>query len=144
MSGEPVVSAPLTALGSAYRYGPGGTLPTSSFTGENYWVDVKFDTSAPPEDTAAPVVLSTLPPSDASGVDPTAKISILFNEGLQPGAAITLKDSQGSDITGTTEWESNRSALTFTPESQLPLGETLTASASGACPSSWNIRLATR
>lgn len=44
-----VVNGPLVGRGNynndrngTYRYGPGGTAPTSSFNGSNYWVDVVF------------------------------------------------------------------------------------------------------
>ena len=39
----PYTGTPLTATGSVYRYGLGGTYPTATYQGENYWVDVTFE-----------------------------------------------------------------------------------------------------
>ncbi len=40
---SPVINGDLTALGSVYAYGAGGTFPTSTFNASNYWVDVVYN-----------------------------------------------------------------------------------------------------
>ncbi|MEO8062817.1 MAG: DUF4082 domain-containing protein [Pseudomonadota bacterium] len=46
-----------------YKYGSSSVFPTDTYNGENYWVDVVFNTSGGSSDTTAPVVTITTPTS---------------------------------------------------------------------------------
>ena len=131
--------SPLTALGSVYRYGAGGIMPTSSYQGENYFADVKFETGAPAVDITPPVVLTRTPSAGMAGVEPNSQVSLTFDEQIQNGAALALTTSSGSAITGTTTWDASTLTLTFKPGSSLPLGEILTVTPSGIRDLSGNV-----
>ena len=66
--GTQVYNQPLTALATTdvptgngvYKYGPSGSFPDQTVSGSNYWVDVVFDTTPPPDNTA-PTVSAVTP-----------------------------------------------------------------------------------
>ena len=126
-----ITASPLTALGSVYRYGPGGVMPTNTYQGENYFADVKFETGAPVVDTTAPVMLIRTPSAGATGIEPDSQVSMSFDEPLKSGASITLTTSTGSLVSGTTTWDPATLTLSFKPSRSLPLGQTLTVNLSG-------------
>lgn len=86
----PYVNGHLTATQGVYKYGAGGTVPTSSYQNTNYWVDATYSLTDPgaspspspttstvspsptPTDTASPTPVSPSPtPSDTATASPS-------------------------------------------------------------------------
>jgi hypothetical protein len=67
-NGGAFAEGPLTATGSVYRYGTSGH-PTSTYGGNNYWVDVNFTTTT----TVNPVPTTAGPTTTAKPTTTTAK-----------------------------------------------------------------------
>jgi methionine-rich copper-binding protein CopC len=134
---------PLTALKSDYIdagegngvYNEGGPgFPTSSFEGSSYAVDVIFDTSAPP---AAPSVTSVTPVAGSSSNPVSTAPSVTFSEPVVPSTvSVSVTDSSGDTVAGTTSLDSSDTVATFTPSSQLAAGTAYTVTVSGAQNSS--------
>ena len=57
-----------------YKYGAGGVFPNDTFNRTNYWVDVAFQRTAPP-DNDPPGIPSLSPADGEPGVDPGARVS---------------------------------------------------------------------
>ena len=81
------VNAPLRALADGeaggngvYKYGASG-FPTQTFNASNYWVDVVFNTTIPP-DTTPPTVSSVSFPNGTTGVNPGANVTATFDEAM--------------------------------------------------------------
>jgi hypothetical protein len=70
------------SLNGVYQYGTGG-FPGQSFNSSNYWVDVVFNTTIPP-DTVAPTIAGVSPPNAATGVAPAADVRVTFSESMDP------------------------------------------------------------
>jgi hypothetical protein len=129
---------PLTGLQSetsggngVYRYGAGGVFPTSSWNASNYWVDVVFTQSLPP-DTTAPTVTGRTPGPDQTGVDTGTNVTATFSEPIQPDSAqVSLTGPTGS-VPGSKEYNESTRTLTFTPAAALAASSTYTVSLSGA------------
>jgi hypothetical protein len=126
-----VTNGPLTALanGGVYTYSSSTTFPTSAFNGSNYWVDVLFTNPTQPP----PSVTSTTPTSMATSVPVSTSLTINLSQQIQPGSAtVSLTDSNGNSVQGTTTLNSAGTTLTFTPSSAITASMTYTASVSGA------------
>ena len=120
-------SAHLTATNGVYRYGPGGTMPSSSYQNSNYWVDVLFV----PADTAAPVVTDRAPARDAVDVAVDAAVSVTFDEPIKAGSTVSLTPQGGSAVAGATAWDAVSRTLTFTPSAALAVGTVHEVSVTG-------------
>ena len=90
-----VDNAPLHALkdgldgpNGVYTYGPGGTMPTSSYASSNYWVDVVFSGGA--AGTVASLTVSSGSPQ-----------SVAINTAFAP-LKVLAKDSNGNPVSGAT------------------------------------------
>ena len=134
--GSSVVRGPLTALGNGvdggngvYSYGE-RAFPTNSYANSNYWVDVVFNT---PPDTTPPTVTSTSPSSGGVRVPTGTQISAVLSEAIQPNTAqLSVKDSNGAVISGTTAYDSASRTVTFTPNSLLSSDTQYTVTLAGA------------
>lgn len=140
----PLDSTPLAAVratatvanGLFNEGGPG--FPQSTYNDSGYGVDVVFDTTEPP--SPPPVITSAQPPSGASSVPVTSPINVTFDQQLQAGSAtITVTDSSGHAVAGTTSLSGGGTVLTFAPSSALAPGAVYTVSVSGAANSSGNV-----
>ena len=125
-------SGPLTAPGlgnGVYRYGP-SSFPDQSWNGTNYWVDATFERTRPP-DTRAPRVSSSSPAAGATGVAPTANLTVTFDEAIDPltvnGGAIVLTDDAQAQISGTVSYDPATRTATLDPSTTLAYGKTYTA-----------------
>jgi Domain of unknown function (DUF4082)/Bacterial Ig-like domain/Bacterial Ig domain len=105
-------------------------FPTQSYNSTNYWVDVVFTL---PPDTTAPAVVSTGPSNKATSVPAGAPVKATFSEPVQAGTvAMTVKNSAGTAVAGTTALDSTARILTFTPTSPLAASTAYTATVNGA------------
>ena len=75
-----------------YSYSTATTFPTNTFNSENYWVDVVF-TTTPPPDTTAPTITSRFPAVGQTNVDPATPVTATFSEAMDPA---TISSSTGS------------------------------------------------
>ena len=127
---------PLTAPGrpSGVRngvYNVGHGFPSGSYGNTNYWVDVLFATAV----DAAPVVSSQVPLSGSSSVAATVNPSVTFAMSVDPSSVtLTLKDSSGVAVPGSTTYVVTTRTATFTPSANLARGTTYTASARATSP----------
>ncbi|WP_141783292.1 DUF4082 domain-containing protein [Ornithinicoccus hortensis] len=118
-----------------YRYGAPG-FPTSSFGASNYWIDVVFDT----DNHALPVVIDHSPASGLQSVATTTDLTVTFSEQVEADSiVITLLGADDSQITATTDYDSNTRTATFSTSSALtPLTE-YSATVEGAADSHGNV-----
>jgi hypothetical protein len=141
---QPTSSPPLTGPqateesgNGVYRAGGAG-FPTSTFKGGNYWVDVIFDTTQPP-DVTAPEVLDTVPYGGSSSVKTNVHPAVTFSEPITAGTAtFTLKDENNATVPGSGSFDASRTVLTYTPSSPLAAGKTYTITVGGATDAAGN------
>ena len=78
-----------------YKYGTSG-FPTQTFNASNYWVDVVFNTTVPP-DTTPPTVSGKSPASGATGVPTGTTVQATFSEAMNAAtistSSFTLRDA---------------------------------------------------
>jgi N,N-dimethylformamidase beta subunit-like, C-terminal/Domain of unknown function (DUF4082)/Bacterial Ig-like domain/Bacterial Ig domain len=122
-----------------YAYvGATGGFPTQPYSSSNYWVDVVFSPSGGgggggSTDTTPPTVTATSPAAGASGVPTTTTVTATFSEPVQSSTiSMTLKNSAGTAVSGTTSYDSTAQKATFTPSAALANGTQYTATVSGA------------
>jgi hypothetical protein len=133
-----VDSLPLHAPSSAavggngvYKYGASG-FPTSTFNGNNYWVDVIFSTTLP-ADTVPPTVVLTSPANGANKVPPVAPVTARFSEPVNAGSvSFQLRTSTNVLVPATTSYDPATLTATLTPTAPLAQGATYSAIVSGA------------
>ena len=77
-----------------------------------------------------PDVSNTSPAADATGVEPSAVVTVSFNEDILgtsvDGSSFTLQDNQGS-VSGTVSFDGANNVATFTPANPLSLLDAYTA-----------------
>ena len=125
--------APITAPESTtaapngvYVYGSGTAFPTQSGSAANYWVDPVFlnHTSSVP-----PTVTASTPAASATSVPVNSAISATFSEGIDPSTlTFTLTAQNGPVTSGTVSYNQTGDVATFTPNGELGLDTTYTAS----------------
>ena len=132
------VNGPLTALASGtdggngvYRYGSTpANFPTSTFQGENYWVDVVFVTSVAP-DTTAPTVTGRTPAVGATGVSVNSTVTATFSEAVS-STVMSVTPQGGSPVAGAVSYDAGTRTATFTPSAALAVSTVYTVNVSGA------------
>lgn len=85
-------------------------------------------------DTVAPVVVSAVPESNATEVNPNTPISATFNESLTATSVTSATVSvaaNGVNVAGTAGYDSATKTVTFTPTNQLALNTTFTLTVRG-------------
>jgi hypothetical protein len=104
-----------------YTYGA-SAFPNESAASQNYWVDVVFVTSVPP-DTTPPTVTTVNPTSGASGVPTSVVVSATFNEALNPSTVTTtnfeLRNSSNVLVPASVAYTPATRTATLTPTSPL-------------------------
>ncbi|SHF73951.1 Ig-like domain-containing protein [Geodermatophilus nigrescens] len=137
-SAAPTTNEPLTALrdGAAgpngvYRTdGPG--FPERTFQGANYWVDVVFQATAPP-DTTAPGVAPGSPIDGSSSVPQTSAVTAVFDEPVEATSIrMGVTGAAGSPVAGTTTYDPGTRTATFRPTEQLAAATRFTVTVSAA------------
>jgi hypothetical protein len=133
---SPLYSPPLVAIRANYKtgngvYNAGGPgFPATSYQGTGYGVDVVFTTTQPAG--APPAAASELPYPGSSSNPVTTDPSVTFTKAVVPSTlSFTLADPEGA-VPGTVSFNSTNTVATFTPNSSLPAGTTITVSVSGA------------
>jgi len=121
-------SGVLTALGSSSNtngvYTTGSGMPSNSYQQTNYYVDVIYSRT----DSTPLTAVSTTPTSGATSVPATSPITATFSRDPDGGSVtLTVKDSAGNAVAGTTSPVSAQRVVTFTPSTTLAAGGTYTA-----------------
>ncbi|HEX5150554.1 MAG TPA: N,N-dimethylformamidase beta subunit family domain-containing protein, partial [Parafilimonas sp.] len=134
-------SANLSALANGedgpngvYVYSASSAFPTQTFNASNYWVDVVFNTSVGP-DVTPPSVTSTVPLSNASGVNINTAVEVNFNEALDEttvgSSSIELTDPVNVQVYATVSYGAGTRKVTITPVSPLAYSTTYTVKVKG-------------
>jgi hypothetical protein len=135
------VNSPLRATADSalagngvYAYSESPTFPGNSFGASNYWVDVSFS-QTPPPDTKRPTVISTTPSDGATGSDPRGAVTAQFSEAVDAAtvntSTVVLRDPAGQTVPATVDYDSARRAAVMQPNARLPYSTTYTATVLG-------------
>jgi hypothetical protein len=139
----PTTRGPLTALqngtdggNGVYRYTstPSQAMPESTYQGENYWVDVVFNTDGtPPPDTTKPTLATRTPAPGATDVPVGTTVSAQFSEPVQQSTIqMEVRNPGGTLVNGATAYNSATQTATFTPAAALAANAAYTVNVSGA------------
>ena len=135
---------PLTALrdgtdggNGVYRYGSTpSTFPTSTYTSENYWVDVVFQDA----DTSKPTLSSRTPAAGATGVPTTTTVTAVFDEAVTADTVkAELRTAAGALVPATTSYAAATRTVTLTPSAALAASTTYTTTVSEAVDAAGNV-----
>ena len=97
-------------------YGNAGQYPTTSYQNTNYYVDVLFTST----DDSPLIATNQWPLADSSSVPLDTTISARYSKPLAAGTqGITVKDSLGTTVQGTTTYSTTTRTITFTPSQPL-------------------------
>jgi hypothetical protein len=104
----------------------GTGFPTSSYGGNNYWVDVVYN---PSSDTIPPAVTDQTPQNGASELPLNTTVSTTFDDAVDLATAqFSLLDKGGAKLAGTLSLSGNQRTVSWTPAAPLSAGTTYTAS----------------
>ncbi|MFC7724026.1 DUF4082 domain-containing protein [Nocardioides sp. GCM10028917] len=93
-----------------------GQFPSQSYQNANYYVDVSFTTT----DSSALIALNQAPLPGSSSTPTSTTVSAKYSKPLAAGsAALTLKDANGTTVTGATAYDASTRTVTFTPSAPL-------------------------
>ncbi|QUS35687.1 DUF4082 domain-containing protein [Falsirhodobacter algicola] len=108
-------SGGLTATAGVYSYGNGTSVPTSSYAGSNYWVDVLYNPAAPGQNLS-PVAADDSGYSTQTGTPLViAGAQLLANDSDPEGQPLTITGVGGA-ANGTVALNAATGAITFTPQ----------------------------
>ena len=123
-----VDNGPLHALSDAAAGGNGvfrthgSGFPDQSFNATNYWVDIEFRTTVPP-DTTPPTVANHSPLSGAIDVSTTNRVSIVFNEPMMAStintSTLELRSGTGTIVPATVTYTVAGNKAQLTPSAAL-------------------------
>ncbi|CCH31426.1 DUF4082 domain-containing protein [Actinosynnema sp. NPDC047251] len=98
-------------------YATGGAFPTTSYNGNQYWVDVVFTFSG---DVVPPVHSSHTPLTDATEVDLTGPVTASFDEPIDlTNTTVTVTDGGGARIAGKLTRTPDGHTVVWTPDARL-------------------------
>jgi hypothetical protein len=104
-----------------FVYGGGG-FPSSGFNASNYWVDVVFSTTTPP-DTTPPAVTTVSPAQGATSVDPATVVTATFTKAMDPttinSGTFLLLDGSNNPVSASVSYSSATFTATLAPASSL-------------------------
>jgi hypothetical protein len=141
---NPPLHAPdrVTASGNGvYSYGTGG-FPNETYNGSNYWVDLVFSTTPPP-DTTPPTVTVKSPVPGATSVPVGVTPQATFSEAVQPATIVMTLASGSGPVTGSVSYDAPTKTATFTPAAALSPGTSYTVTVSGAQDAAGNAMAST-
>src|SRR5262245_18644822 len=141
-AGGGVTNGPLTALADGfdggnglYRYGTGSSVPNSTFTSANYWVDAVFNGPGGGADTTAPTVASVTPVNGTGKVATTSTVTAIFSEAMTATTINTntfqLRDSAGVLVAATVSYNATSRTATLRPSVARGTSKTYTATVVG-------------
>ena len=132
-------SGMLTALAAGdggngmYKYGASG-YPTSTFGATNYWVDLTFERTVPP-DTRGPVATEVSPAASASDVGRNANATATFDEQLAPSSVnaqtFTLRGDGGALVPAAVSYDAQTRTAKLDPDVPLAYQTSYTATLKG-------------
>ncbi len=112
-----------------YQYAASSTFPSASFNASNYWVDVVFSLTGPP-DTTAPTISTRTPAAGASGVSIASTVTVTFSEAIDPGsltsASFELRNAANAVVSGSLTYNTTTLTATLAPTTSLNAGATYT------------------
>jgi Domain of unknown function (DUF4082)/Bacterial Ig-like domain/Bacterial Ig domain len=120
---SPVVNTPLSSVGTGGVYASGDNFPASSYLNTNYYVDAIFTT----DEDGPPVVSSTTPDDQATGVQVDSVVKAKFDRSISNPPTFTLKGPGSTAVDGQVTYNSSTRTATFTPDTDLSPGVTYTA-----------------
>ncbi len=115
-----------------YTYSSTSGFPTSSFHGNNYWVDIAFVFAA--TTAAGPTVTTVSPANGATIVSTGTSVTATFNESMNASTINTSTfqlSSQGSTVAATVSYNSATLTATLVPTAPLAYSTTYTATVFG-------------
>lgn len=119
-------NATATAPNGVFAYGPAGTFPRfGTDSANNYWVDVTYQTTAPPPQP--PAVSGTTPAAGETGSALSSPVTVTFNKSVQPSTLGFTLTSNGTAVPGTTTYDDASRTATFTPSASLVAARTYSA-----------------
>ncbi len=100
--------------------------PSQTFQGSNYWVDLVFVTGA---DTTPPIITTTSPATNASGVAVSANVTATFSEQVTgvSGSTFELRDSSNALVPAAVSYDSATRRAILNPSNDLNTSATYTA-----------------
>jgi WD40 repeat protein len=105
-----------------YSYGSTSVFPEDSFQASNYWVDVVFDTTAPP-DVTPPSISARSPPDGAIDVGLAETLTATFSEPMSAAtinaSSVRLRDAGGAIVPTTLGWDAFTNTVTLVPIAAL-------------------------
>jgi Domain of unknown function (DUF4082)/Bacterial Ig-like domain len=117
-----------------YRYGASSGFPTQTFQSSNYWVDVVFDTVAPP-DAVPPTVTSTTPANGAAAVGIGSAVRAVFSEAIDAAtlsaSTFELRNAANVLVPASISYDPATRTASLTPTNLLALSTTYSATLRG-------------
>src|SRR4051812_17446725 len=134
-----VDNSPLHALANGidgpnavFSYSSATAFPTSSFNASNYWVDVVFSTTVPPQ---APTVIANTPANGTALDGTTTSVTATFNKAVDPTTVnsntFQLVDSSNNVVSATVTYDSSTFIATLQPTGALSTETNYTATVRG-------------
>ncbi len=109
---------------------PTTAFPTSTFNSSNYYVDVVFVTTLPPDNTP-PSVVSFSPANGSTGISINTSLSAVFNEAIDPatinGSTFELRNASNVLVPATVSYNTSTRTALLTPTSALNYSSVYTA-----------------
>jgi hypothetical protein len=116
-----------------YKYGNSG-FPTESFAASNYWVDVVFNTTLPP-DTTPPGISAVSPRHNSIGVSRNSGLTVTFNEAINPATVsdttFQLRAPSNTLVSAAVTYEPATRTVTLAPHDTLAPLATYTVTLKG-------------
>src|SRR6185503_3596461 len=113
-----------------YSYGANGTYPSSTFNSENYWVDIVYAATIPP-DTTAPVVSTVSPLNAAAAVAAGINVTATFSEGMDAAtigtSSFELRGPSNALIAAAVTYDAATRTATLDPTPTLAYSTSYTA-----------------
>ena len=104
-----------------YKYGNNG-FPTESFGASNYWVDVVFNTTLPP-DTTPPSISAVSPSNSTISVSLSSVLTVTFNEAINPatisGSTFQLRNPSNTLVSAAVTYDAAMRTATLDPSATL-------------------------
>jgi Domain of unknown function (DUF4082)/Bacterial Ig-like domain/Bacterial Ig domain len=133
----PLDNPPLRALANGfdgvnglYRYTSSPAFPDAGYLSTNYWVDVVFERTAPP-DTSKPRVTAVVPADGVTDAPVNTSVTVAFSESMRPetitGSTVMLIDGDGQQVPATVTYDVDLKTANLVPTGELSYSATYSA-----------------